>query len=75
MGRHRWMANRAKIIKRERRATLLFLNPTWLFPAIVPVEMPVGLNHLDSDLCWCDPIIEVDEIGEEVVLHRQVCWN
>lgn len=69
------MATRAKIIKRERKPALLFLNPTSLFPAIVPVEMPVGLKHLDSDLCWCDPIIEVDEIGEEVVLHRQVCWN
>jgi len=75
MGRHRWMANRAKIIKRQRKPTLLFLNSTSLFPAIVQVELPVGLNHLDSDLCWCDPIIEVDEIGEEVVLHRQVCWN
>jgi hypothetical protein len=47
----------------------------FLFPAVVPVEMPVGLNHLDSELCWCDPIIEVNEIGEEVVLHRQVSWN
>jgi len=28
-------------------------------PALVPVEMPVGLTHLDSDLCWCDPIVEV----------------
>jgi hypothetical protein len=44
-------------------------------PVIVPVELPVGLNHLDSDFCWCDPIIEIDEIGKEVVLHRQVCWN
>jgi len=28
-------------------------------PTLVPVEMPVGLTHLDSDLCWCDPIVEV----------------
>jgi len=26
------------------------------YPALVQVEMPVGLTHLDSDLCWCDPI-------------------
>jgi len=44
-------------------------------PALVPVEMPVGLTHLDSDLCWCDPIVEVDEDGEHVLLHRQVTWN
>jgi hypothetical protein len=39
---------------------------------LVPVEMPVGLTHLDSDLCWCDPIVEADENGEHVLLHRQV---
>ena len=44
-------------------------------PALVPVEMPVGLTHLDSHLCWCDPIVEVDEDGEHVLLHRQVTWN
>jgi hypothetical protein len=44
-------------------------------PALLPVEMPVGLTHLDSDLCWCDPIVEVDDDGEHVLLHRQVTWN
>ena len=39
--------------------------------AVAPVEMPVGLTHLDSDLCWCDPIVEVDENGRHVLLHRQ----
>ena len=44
-------------------------------PALLPVEMPVGLTHLDSDLCWCDPIVEANEDGEHVLLHRQVTWN
>jgi len=44
-------------------------------PALLPVEMPVGLTHLDSHLCWCDPIAEVDDDGEHVLLHRQVTWN
>jgi len=44
-------------------------------PALVPVEMPVGLTHLDSDLCWCDPSVEVDDDGEHILLHRQVTWN
>ena len=51
------------------------VNRTWLYPAALPVEMPVGLHHLDSDLCWCDPIIEADGRGAQVVLHRQVTWN
>ena len=44
-------------------------------PALVQVELPVGLTHLDSDLCWGDPIVEVDENGRHVLLHRQVTWN
>jgi hypothetical protein len=59
----------------EVRSPVLFVNPTWFLPAVAPVEMPIGLNHLDSDFCWCDPIIRVDEDGQEVVLHRQVTWN
>lgn len=42
---------------------------------VAPVEMPVGLNHLESSVCWCDPFIENDENGKEVVLHRHVTWN
>jgi hypothetical protein len=54
---------------------VLFVNPTWFYPALPPVEMPIGLSHLDSDFCWCDPIVEVDENGQEAVLHREVTWN
>jgi hypothetical protein len=50
-------------------------NRPWFYPPVVSVEMPVGLSHLDSDLCWCEPIIEVDENGHEAVLHRHVTWN
>jgi hypothetical protein len=54
---------------------VLFVNPTWFVPAEAPVEMPMGLNHLDSDFCWYDPIIKIDDNGQEFVLHRQVTWN
>ena len=54
---------------------MLLVNPTWFLPAVSSVEMPIGLNHLDSDFCWCDPIIEADENKQELVLHRQVTWN
>jgi hypothetical protein len=53
----------------------MFVNRTWFYPALVPAALPLGLQHLDSDSCWCDPIIEVDDNGEENVLHRQVTWN
>jgi hypothetical protein len=54
---------------------MLFENSAWFVPAVAAVNMPIGLKHLDSDFCWCDPIIEVDENGREFVLHRQVTWN
>jgi hypothetical protein len=54
---------------------LIFANSTWFCPALVPVEMPLGLNHVESDFCWCDPIIEVDEDGQQVLFHRDVTWN
>jgi hypothetical protein len=52
-----------------------FMNPVEFVPAAVPVERPIGLTHVDSHFCWCDPIIDVDENGQELVLHRQVTWN
>jgi hypothetical protein len=54
---------------------MLFENRTWFLPGSAPVDMPIGLNHLDSDFCWCDPIVEVDENGKQVVLHKQVTWS
>jgi hypothetical protein len=60
---------------RHEEASMMFENRTWFLAAIAPVDKPIGLNHLDSDFCWCDPIIELDENGTEVVLHRQVTWN
>jgi hypothetical protein len=50
-------------------------NRPWFYPAAVPVEMPVDLNHLESDFCWCHPVVEVDENGKEAVVHKQVTWN
>jgi hypothetical protein len=52
-----------------------FINRTWFVPATVPVELPVGLRHANSEYCWCDPFVEVIESGRETVVHRQVSWN
>ena len=54
---------------------MTFENRAWFLPPTAPVEMPIGLNHLDSNFCWCDPMVEEDESGGEVVVHRQVTWN
>ncbi len=52
----------------------MFVDRTWIAPAVAAVEMPVGLTHIDSNFCWCDPIVETNE-GQEVVVHREVTWN
>jgi hypothetical protein len=44
-------------------------------PDMVPVEMPIGLKHMDCAWCWCEPVIEVDDEGDEVLIHRSVTWN
>ena len=33
------------------------------------------LAHVESELCWCDPIIEVDENDNDIVIHKEVIWN
>ena len=55
---------------------MMFENRTWFYPSATPADLPIGLNHMDSDFCWCDPIVDVDdEDVKEVVLHRLVTWN
>jgi len=38
-------------------------------------DISTTLTHLDSAFCWCDPMVEVDEDGQEVVVHKEVTWN
>jgi hypothetical protein len=42
----------------------MFENGTWFYPVAAPLAMPIGMQHLDSSFCWCDPVIEVDEDGQ-----------
>ena len=54
---------------------MIQLDRKWIAPSTSIAPMPVGLIHIDSRACWCEPDIEVDEAGQQVVLHRQVTWN
>ena len=56
----------------------MLVNHIWFYPGVVPAVpavLPVGLKHLDSDFCWCDPVVEMDDLGREILIHRQVSWN
>lgn len=49
-------------------------NRTWSIPTM-PARQAKGLSHLDSEFCWCDPMVQVDEHGEETLVHKEVTWN
>jgi hypothetical protein len=64
---------RNETIKQE--SEMIELERAWLSVPASPAPMPVGLAHVDSKACWCEPVIETDAAGDKVVLHRQVTWN
>jgi hypothetical protein len=47
---------------------LIWRNPIWK-------EVASQLAHVESELCWCDPIVEIDEYGQQVVMHKEVTWH
>ncbi len=53
----------------------MFGNRTWHVPTAAAIPQPVRLSHIDSELCWCEPMIETDEDGHEVIVHREITWN
>jgi hypothetical protein len=44
-------------------------------PEMPAQQTPIGPRHIDSDICWCEPIVDMDEDGEAVVMHREITWN
>jgi hypothetical protein len=44
-------------------------------PEMPAQQTPIGPRHIDSDVCWCEPIVDMDEDGEAVVVHREITWN
>lgn len=53
----------------------MFINRIATWPATNPAETLIGLAHINSEFCWCDPILEADDYGHKVVLHKGVTWH
>jgi hypothetical protein len=53
----------------------MFLNQPlgWRNPN--STEATNQLAHVESELCWCDPIVEIDEYGQRIVMHKEVTWH
>ncbi len=53
----------------------MIMNWTVIKPGGNEEKTPMALNHVDWAFCWCDPILETDQNGREVVIHKEVTWN
>jgi hypothetical protein len=53
----------------------MFLNQPLRWGSPNSTEATNQLAHVESELCWCDPIVEVDEYGRKVVMHKEVTWH
>ena len=51
------------------------LNQALAWPNPIETEVASQLAHVKSELCWCDPIVEMDEYGRKVVMHKEVTWR
>ena len=53
----------------------MFLNQRFGTSHPIETKSETRLAHVESQSCWCDPIVEVGEYGEEIVLHKEVTWH
>jgi hypothetical protein len=53
----------------------MFLNQPLGGRNPIGTEVANQLAHVESELCWCDPIVEIDEYGQKVVMHKKVTWH
>jgi len=51
------------------------LNQPLVWRNPVETEVASQLAHVKSELCWCDPVVEMDEYGRKLVTHKEVIWN
>jgi hypothetical protein len=71
-----WSNRKESVMRISRRRTfLMFLNQPLRKRNPIGTEVANQLAHVESELCWCDPIVETDEYGQKVVMHKDVTWH
>lgn len=56
---------------RNQRKTILEAN----YRRLESLNNSTPLPHIDSDWCWCDPTVEFNGDGDQLVLHKEVTWH
>jgi hypothetical protein len=47
------------------------LNQPLVWRNPIETEFASQLAHVKSEFCWCDPIVEIDEYGQKVVITKR----
>src|SRR5437867_2100619 len=58
-----------------RRTCLMFLNQRLGQREPIEAKRANHLAHVESQFCWCDPVVEIDEYGQKIVVHIEVTWH
>ena len=69
-----WQKIGGENIVKEETSMSLSQSLVWRNPIETEV-VASQLAHVKSELCWCDPIVEMDEYGRKVVMHKEVTWH
>ena len=51
------------------------LNQPLRLPDPIRKDVAKPLAHVESEICWCDPIVEINEYRQKVVIHKEVTWH
>jgi hypothetical protein len=51
------------------------LNQPLRRPDPIRKEVAKPLSHVEPESCWSDPIVEINEYSQTVVIHKEVTWH
>jgi hypothetical protein len=42
---------------------------------LIATEVTNQPAHIESEKCWCDPVLAIDENRRKVLIHQEVTWH
>ena len=69
------MAHGLPVLSTSEEDIVMFPNQRFRELEATKTECANHLAHVESEFCWCNPIVEIDEHGQKVVVHIEVTWH
>ena len=66
------MAHGLPVLSTSEEDIVMFPNQWFRELEATETECANHLAHVESQFCWCDPIVEIDDYGQKVVVHIEV---